>query len=45
MKYLILISCIVASCSCTYTLHPDGSESYSADPLVIARAIEVLAEK
>lgn len=45
MKNLALITLAACLTSCTLTLHPDGSETYRTDPVVLAEAIKILAEK
>lgn len=39
-----ILACI-SQCSCTLTVHPDGRREYKPEPVAIARAIEILAEK
>lgn len=44
MKTLLLLS-IACLSSCSYSISPDGTETFTAEPDAFVRAIEILAEK
>lgn len=43
--WLAAIALIVLVTGCSYTYHPDGTETFTADPDAFLKAIEILEEK
>lgn len=45
MRYLILVACVAASCSCSVTFHPDGRRVVKANPELFFQSLQIIAEK